>query len=162
MKKFLFFLLVPLFAFTQYYDNTTSTFTYKDILSIDSKDAFLKQMFKHKYSNTGQGQFRYSLNPDENGLSSSFAYYYPETDTFWLDFTRTGTKYTGTPQEKDVLMQNVYDEVLNTVDRRCKFVEMKTIGNSTYALYDCRKAKFNRYIGFTIENSSGIITTFIK
>ena len=162
MKKFLFFLLVPLFAFTQYYDGSSSTLNYKDILSIDSKDAFLMQMFKHKYSTNNKGQYSYALNPDENGLSTSFASYYPATDTFWLEFTRTGTLYTGTPQEQDVLMQNVYDKVLSKVDRRCKFVKMETVGDITYALYDCKKAKFDRYLGFTISNRSGIITTFIK
>ena len=163
MKNLILLLLfIPLFAFTQYSDDSTSTITFNDIMSIDSKDAFLRQMFKHKYSTTDKGQFRYSLNPSEDGLSTSFASYYPSENTFWFEFTRTGTLYTGTPREKAVIMQNVYDKVLNKVDRRCKFVRMETVGNSTYALYDCKKAKFDKYIGFTISNSSGIITTFIK
>ena len=70
--------------------------------------------------------------------------------------------YTGTPQEKSVIVENVYDKVFNKVDRRCKFVRMETVVETTYALYDCKKAKFDSYIGFTISNSTGVITTSAK
>ena len=82
--------------------------------------------------------------------------------TFWFEFVRKGTMYTGTPQEKSVIVENVYDKVFNKVDRRCKFVRMETVVETTYALYDCKKAKFDSYIGFTISNSTGVITTSAK
>ena len=163
MKKFLFFLLVPLFAFTQY-SNTTASLTFKDIMSIDSKEAFLKQMFKHRYTQDyEQVGINYSLNPTGDGQAISFAQWFEESDAFWFQFVRTGTMFTGTPSEKEIIMDNSYDNILNVVDRRCKYVGTESVGNYTYAVYDCKKAKFDRNIGFAlIKGGSGIITQFIK
>ena len=163
MKKFLLFLLVPLFAFTQYSDSM-ATLDFKDLMSIDSKDAFLNQMFKHRYQVTRNGidDNAYSLNPSETGASSSFAEYFEYTNTFWFQFVRTGTMYTGTPQEKVIIMENSYDNILNTVQKRCKYIGTETVGESVYAIYDCKKAKFDSNIGFTISGASGIISSFVK
>ena len=46
-----------------------STVTFKDIMSIDSKDTFLKVMVENKYSNdeTRLSENTFALNPDEYG-----------------------------------------------------------------------------------------------
>lgn len=51
MKKLLFF-LIPLFAFAQ---NGSSSITFNDIMSIDSKDTFIKLMIENKYSAIDSG-----------------------------------------------------------------------------------------------------------
>jgi hypothetical protein len=133
-------------------------------MSLDSKDAFLKQMSKHRYTQDYEAVgTSYSLNPSESGASSSFAQWFDESDGFWFQFVRTGTMFTGTPSEREIIMDNSYDNILNVVDRRCKYVGTESVGNYTYAVYDCKKAKFDRNIGFAlIKGGSGIITQFIK
>ena len=63
----------------------------------------------------------FALNPDEYGSSSSFAKYYLN-NRFMFEFVRTGTMYTGTPQEKEVIMDNPYDTIFEIIKRKCKYV----------------------------------------
>ena len=75
MKKLLLILLfIPLVS-TGQTSSGSSTITFKDIMSIDSKDTFLKVMVENKYSNdeTRTSENTFSLNPDEDGASTSFA-----------------------------------------------------------------------------------------
>ena len=69
--KWLILLFIPFFSFSQ--------ISYKDVMSIDSKDTFLKVMVENKYSTieSSISENAFALNPDENGYSTSFAYYYP-------------------------------------------------------------------------------------
>ena len=71
-KLILLLLFIPLFAFAQ----AVSSITYKDVMSIDSKDTFLKIMVENKYSTTNTSEYSFALNPDEYGSSTSFAQYF--------------------------------------------------------------------------------------
>ena len=70
----------------------------------------------------------------------------------------------GTPQEKEGVIENTYDNIFQKVKRRCKFVQIITKDNDNYACYDCWKAKFKGLIGFTTTNvggnSTGLVTIF--
>ena len=139
---------------------------YNDIRSIDSKDDFLKLMVDKKYSGIGSdvSEFSFALNPNEDGQSSSFAYYYTFNNTYEFEFVRTGTNtnmYTGAVISKDVVVANTYDPLLKKVKRRCEYVEIKTIGTRNYAIYDCDKYDRNdNLIGLTTSGQSGIVKTF--
>ena len=159
MKKLLILLLfIPLVSIGQV--------KYKDIRSIDSKDDFLKLMVDKKYSgiDSGVSEFSFALNPNEDGQSSSFAYYYTFNNTYEFEFVRTGTNtnmYTGAVISKDVVVANTYDPLLKKVKRRCEYVEIKTIGTRNYAIYDCDKYDRNdNLIGLTTSGQSGIVKTF--
>ena len=159
MKKLLLLLLfIPLASLGQV--------KYKDIRSIDSKDDFLKLMVDKKYSGivSDVSEFSFALNPNEDGQSSSFAYYYTFNNTYEFEFVRTGTNtnmYTGAVISKDVVVANTYDPLLKKVKRRCEYVEIKTIGTRNYAIYDCDKYDRNdNLIGLTTSGQSGIVKTF--
>ena len=159
MKKLLLLLLfIPLISLGQV--------KYKDIRSIDSKDDFLKLMVDKKYSGieSDVSEFSFALNPNEDGQSSSFAYYYTFNNTYEFEFVRTGTNtnmYTGAVISKDVVVANTYDPLLKKVKRRCEYVEIKTIGTRNYAIYDCDKYDRNdNLIGLTTSGQSGIVKTF--
>tara|TARA_B110000879_G_C10830879_1_gene377840 strand:+ start:132 stop:617 length:486 start_codon:yes stop_codon:yes gene_type:complete len=158
MKNLILVLLfIPLFAFAQ----AVSSITYKDVMSIDSKDTFLKIMVENKYSTTNTSEYSFALNPDEYGSSTSFAQYFLN-NRFYFEFVRTGTMYTGTPQEKEIIMENPYDTIFEIIKRKCKYVAVKKVDNLNYACYECKKAKFDGLIALTTSGKKGIITAFAK
>jgi len=163
MKKLILLLLfIPLVSLGQT-PAGNSTVTFKDIMSIDSKDTFLKVMVENKYSNdeTRLSDNTFALNPDENGASTSFARYYLN-NRFYFEFVRTGIMDLGTPQEKKGVIENTYDTIFEIINRRCKYIEVKKIDNLYYACYDCKKAKYDGLIAVTISGNTGIITAFAK
>ena len=154
MKKLILLLLfIPLISFSQV--------TYKDVMSIGTKNTFLKVMLDNKYSQmeSDSAELVFGLIPSEDGKSTSFAYYYPD-NRFEFQFTRTGTMYTGTPQEKVVVMDNPYDTIYDIINRKCKLISIREIEGKNYACYDCNKAKFDGLIGLTTFGKSGFITAF--
>ena len=162
MKKlFVLLLLIPIFSFGQ--------IKFKDLMKIDSQEAFEKLMFDEQFSNTekpdGLDGVYYSLNPTtEDGeiLSSHFATYTRVIDTFWFSFTRTGTStnlYTGAVTNAGVMANN-YDTILKKVKRKCEFVKMYKVMENNFACYECKDAEFKGYLGFAIVNGLGTISNF--
>ena len=154
--------IVPLFVFAQT-GSGMSTITYKDIMSINSMESFLKIMIENNYSKIESNfdSVGYALNPSESGSSTSFAYYFTD-NRFRFQFSRTGTMNLGTPQEKEGVIENTYDNIFKIIKRKCRFDAVKTIAEETYACYDCRQAKFDGLIALKSSGSSGIITAFAQ
>ena len=164
MKKLILLLLfIPLVSFSQ--DVTgNSTITFKDVMSINSMESFLKVMIENDYSKVGTDAFSvdYALNPDDEGASTSFAYYFTN-DKFMFQFSRSSTIKDKFGEKKTVIRNNnAYNKIYNAVKNRCKYVAVKTVGDETYATYDCDKAKFDGLIGFYSEGQKGFITAFAK
>ena len=155
MKIVFILLFIPLISFSQV--------TYKDVMSISTKNTFLKVMLDNKYSQmeSDSAELVFGLIPSENDTSSSFAYYYSD-NRFMFQFVRTGTMYTGTPQEKVVVMDNPYDTIYNKISEKCKLVSIREVDKKNYACYDCKKAKFDGLIGLTTSGQSGFITDFAE
>ena len=165
MKKLLLLLLfIPLVSFGQV--------TFNELMSVDSKNAFVNLMVNNQYSgiDSDVSDLSFAFNPvkgdDGQDQSSSFAYFYPDSNTFEFEFSRTGTTrnlYTGAVVSSGI-MANTYDPMLRKAKRKCDYIEIKTIGNRSYLIYDCdnkkAKAKFNGLIGFTVSGQSGIVKTF--
>ena len=153
MKKLLFFLLVPLISLSQV--------TYKDIMSISTKNTFLKAMLDNKYSQmeSDSSKLVFGLIPTEDGKSTSFAYYYPN-NRFEFQFTRTGIINKGKPNEEVVVRDNSYDTIYDIISEKCKLVSIREVDKKNYACYDCNKAKFDGLIGFTTSGQSGMVTSF--
>ena len=155
MKIVFILLFIPLISFSQV--------TYKDVMSISTKNTFLKVMLDNKYSQmeSDSAELVFGLIPSENDTSSSFAYYYSD-NRFMFQFVRTGTMYTGTPQEKVVVMDNPYYAIYNKISEKCKLVSIREVDKKNYACYDCKKAKFDGLIGLTTSGQSGFITAFAE
>ena len=62
-------------------------------MSIDSKDTFIKLMIDSEYSgiSSDESDISFALIPTEYYSSSSFAYYYSDTNTFEFKFQREKT-----------------------------------------------------------------------
>ena len=156
MKKLILLLLfIPLISFSQV--------TYKDVMSIGTKNTFLKVMLDNKYSQmeSDSAELLFGLIPSENDTSSSFAYYYSD-NRFMFQFVRTGIRNKGEPNEEVVVMDNPYDTIYDKISEKCKLVSIREVDKKNYACYDCKKAKFDGLIGLTTSGQSGFITAFAE
>ena len=89
-KLILLLLFIPILSFGQ--------ISYKDIMKLDSKDAFQKLMIDKKMSmiEKNDDYFQYALTPrDKEGetVSTLFGTYYDYTGLFTCSFGRTGYEY---------------------------------------------------------------------
>ena len=153
MKRYLVLLLLPIFSFSQ--------LSYKDIMKIDTKDNFIKLMIDKGYASTdrlsveGQIFFGYRPEKDDKGeyISTSFANYtfVEDLGLFSFQFSRPESSYAYDP----------YDEILQKVKRKCKFIKVKIVDTDNYACYECKQAEWEGYIGFTNVGKSGLIGQFL-
>ena len=150
MKKLILLLLfVPIFSFGQ--------ITYKDLMKLDSQDAFEKLMFDKRFSSMedfNEGVLTYGLNPDE-GKSTAFALFHPGDlckDYFYFQFVIPDKL-----RESFGFQTNIYEEILKKVERKCKFVKMYKVGKDNFACYDCKQAEFVGYLGFVVSEGMGNI-----
>ena len=99
MKKLILLLFIPLVSFGQ---------TYDDIMSIDSKDQFIRVMIENGFEmiESNETEVIYALNPTSDGSSSSFANYITTPDGGIVMFQYTTTDFFGNPNE-----QNQYDKI---------------------------------------------------
>jgi len=118
-------------------------------------------MLDNKYSQmeSYSAELVFGLIPTEDGKSTSFAYYYPD-NRFEFQFTRTGIRNKGEPNEEEVVIDNPYDTIYDIINRKCKLISIREIEGKNYACYDCNKAKFDGLIGLTTFGKSGFITAF--
>ena len=163
MKKLLLLLLfIPLVSFGQ--------IKYKDLMEISSQQAFEKLMFDEQFSATDQtddyNSIYYALNPktkDGEIVSTHFAHYTPSLETFFFTIIREGTMfntYTGVVSYEGILSNNYYT-ILKKAKRKCKFVKMYKLQNNNWACYDCKKAEFKGYLGFSVIAGQGAIANFL-
>ena len=163
MKKLILLLLfIPLASIGQ--------LSFNDLMELNSQQAFEKFMFDEQFSATDQkddyNSIFYALNPSiEDGVvvSTHFAHYTPTLETFWFSFIREGKRfnpYTGVVSFEGVI-SNDYDTILKKAKRKCKFVKMYKLENDNWAIYDCKKAEFKGYLGFTVIAGQGNIANFL-
>lgn len=138
-----------------------STITYKDIMSIDSKDTYISLMVDNGYIYQKDEKetftIHYALNPTkENGremtTSSSWFMEYLSYNIIYIDFRKLagGRVY-----------ENTYDNIREKVEKKCKYVKSINSSNNIYKAYSCKKAKFEGLIGFALnEFGFGMIKTF--
>ena len=144
MKKLILLLLfIPLVSFGQ--------ITYKDLMKLDSQDAFEKLMFDKRFSaikEVSEGTRTYALDPDYEDKSKAFAMYFTEgTEFFYFQFVKPDEL-----SESFGYATNIYEEILNKVERKCKFVKMYKVAKDNYACYDCKQAEFIGLLGFTVAD----------
>ena len=164
MKKLILLLLfIPLVSFGQ--------IKYKDLIKIDSQEAFEKLMFDEQFSTTNEkddyGTLFYALDPkaDDDGgvISTKFATYTPVINKFFFTIIRTGTTtnlYTGVVTDAGVIT-NDYDTMLRKAKRKCKFVKMFKPQTTNYACYSCKDADFEGYLAFGLVGGQGVITNIM-
>jgi hypothetical protein len=149
-KLLLLLLFIPLVSFGQ-------NISFKDLMSIDSKNTFIKLMVENSFAaiDSEVGGVSYALTPEKGDkgqdISAAFAWF--TYNQFIFQFSRTGTR----PNWEGII-SNPYDELFSKVKRRCKFVKIKAVGKDNYACYDCRQAKYEGLIGFSAGNRNGIIS----
>ena len=112
MKKLLILLLLPLFSFSQSYD---------DIMSIDSKDQFVRVMIENGFEmiKSNETQLVYALDPNSDGSSSSFANYSTVDNGDSIMFQYTTTDFFGNNNKG-----NQYDKIYRVAKSKCEYDEL--------------------------------------
>lgn len=145
MKKLILLLIIPIMSFSQ--------ITYKDIMKIDSEDAFIKLMFDKRFSaieEVRENTQTYAYDPTDDDRSTAFGMYYKTKgagDFFMFQFVKPDELY-----ESFGYATDYYEEILKKVERKCKFVKMYKVGKDNYACYECKQAKYMGLLGFTVAN----------
>ena len=131
--------------------------TYDDIMSIDSKDAFIKVMIENSYNkkdDTDENFIQYS------SIDGSFESSYSLLDDrqFVLNFFIQKSAQIIDSQIE--LPDTPYDRIYDEVKEKCSFDRIMSFDdlNADYACYQCDDAKFDALIGFTIVDGMGIIS----
>ena len=143
MKKLILLLFIPIMSFSQ--------ITYKDIMKIDSEDAFIKLMFDKRFQaieEVRDGTQTYALDPDEENKSSTFGMYFKGSAEFFMfQFVKPDELY-----ESFGYATNYYQQILKKVQKKCKFVKMYKVSKDNFACYDCKQAEFEGLLGFVVAN----------
>ena len=112
MKKLIILLLLPLFSFSQSYD---------DIMSIDSKDQFIRVMVENGFEMISSDEKRlvYALDPTSDGSSSSFANYFTLDNGDMVMFQYTTTDFFGNNNKG-----NQYDKIYKVAKSKCEYNQL--------------------------------------
>tara|TARA_R100001440_G_C2485364_1_gene114101 strand:- start:43 stop:519 length:477 start_codon:yes stop_codon:yes gene_type:complete len=125
--------------------------TYDDMMSLVSKDAFIKVMVENNYQLNNEKSTDVMTMYD-NIEGTQFAVYVSreEGEVFNLSVnkkTSVGIELNNTP----------YDNIYNEVKEKCTFDRIEKAMNLDYACYLCDDAKFIGTIGFAIWDGWGYI-----
>ena len=112
MRYIILLLFIPLVSFGQSYD---------DIMSIDSKDQFIRVMVENGFEMIISDETRlvYALDPNSDGSSSSFANYFTLDNGDMVMFQYTTNDFFGNPNE-----QNQYDKIYRVAKSKCEYNEL--------------------------------------
>ena len=140
MKKLILLLFIPLVSFSQ---------TYDDIMSIDSKDQFVRVMIENGFEmiESNGTELVYALDPNSDGRSSSFANYLivANGDSILFQYTIKNNKANQYDKIYRVAKSNCeYDEIIDSIVERSKAQMVK---------YKCGSKR----IAFQKEDGKGYI-----
>lgn len=158
MKKLLFLLVfIPLFSFSQ---------SYKDVMSIDSVEMFMKVAIENGYEfdNVDEDEwvtYGYNIVRDsiEGNKSAKWIYYNQKDHRFSLAFSRTNiiSNFLGTDADNS---ENPYDLIVKDIKEKCKYYKILNYKGTAYVTYSCSESSYKGKIGFVIEEGWGVIRHF--
>ena len=158
MKRIILLLLIfPLINFSQ--DNLSLD----DILTIDSKEAFLKVVIENGYSegNTNKEKIYYGKGfKNDKSQATDWAEYTNNIGEFY--FEQSDLAYVRKHSKK---ISCYYDLLVSEIKDRCEHQkimvhESKKNGEVNFSTYKCSNSKFNGTIGFAQVEGNGIIQEF--
>ena len=156
MKKLLFLLLfIPLFSFSQ---------SYKDVMSIDSVEMFMKVAIENGYEfdNVDEDEwvaYGYNIVRDsiEGNKSTKWMGYNQKDDRFSLTFSRQAKSLFGIKENRD---DTEYDLIVKDIKEKCKYYKILNYKGTAYVTYSCSESSYKGKIGFVIEEGWGVIRHF--
>jgi len=159
MKKLLFLLLfIPLISFSQ---------SYKDVMSINSVDMFVKVAIENGYEFDSVDEddwvtYGYNIDRDsiEGNKSGKWIYYNQKDHRFELVFSRTSSFF-GINLTTDFLEEiSPYDIIVKDIKEKCKYYKIINYKGTAYVTYSCSESSYKGKIGFVIKEGWGIIRHF--
>ena len=154
MKKLLFLLFVcPVLVFGQ------ESLSLNDILTINSKDAFLKVVIENGYSqgNSSGDKIYYG-----KGLSKDKA-----KATDWAEYTMSNGEFYFEQSNLSFVEKNgncYYNLIVADIKKNCEFTSISKhsgkAGDVDFATYNCPGAKFKGSIGFAQVHGNGVVQEF--
>ena len=156
MKNILFILFVcPLVALGQ------EALSLNDILTINSKDAFLKVVIENGYSegNSTATKIYYA-----KGLSKD-----KTKATDWAEFSIDNGEFYFEQSSLSYARKNdncYYDQIVSEIKKQCEYAKIATHSSNTgevkFTTYTCPGAKYSGMLGFAQDHGNGIIQEFPK
>ena len=161
--KWLIFLFIPLFSFSQ---------SYKDLMSISSVEMFKKVAIENGYEfdstdDDDRVTYGFSIIKDsiEGNKSSKWASYHTKNDMRSFALSRADAKASLLGALLDVQSEvdnskNPYDLITESIKEKCKYYKIINYKGTDYVTYSCSDSSYKGKIGFVIEESQGIIRHF--
>tara|TARA_B100001287_G_scaffold72449_1_gene60096 strand:+ start:6989 stop:7471 length:483 start_codon:yes stop_codon:yes gene_type:complete len=158
MKNFFYLILLcPIFLFGQ------QTLSLGDILTIDSKEAFLKVAIENGYSegNTNKEKIYYGKGfKGDKSQATDWAEYTLDVGEFY--FEQSDLSYVRKHSKK---IACYYDMLVSEIKDKCEYQKImihdsKKNGEVNFSTYKCANSKFKGNIGFAQVDGNGIIQEF--
>ena len=149
MKKLILLLFIPFVCFSQ---------TYKEVMSIESKDMFKKVAIEngYEYDSTDDDWITYGFNITRDSIkgnkSSKWMHYNSKDDRFVLEFSR----------ESFDNFKNPYDLIVNNIKQKCKYYKIINNNGIDFVTYSCSESSYKGKIGFMISEGRGVIRQFLE
>jgi len=136
-----------------------------DILTIDSKNNFLKVVIESGYSegNTTSEKTYYGKGfKEEKSQATDWAEYTSEKEEFY--FEQSDLSFVRKHGKDGVCY---YDAIIADIKKQCEFLKImnhdsKKNGDINFATYSCPGAKFKGPIGYAQVEGNGVIQEFSK
>ena len=147
--------------------------TYKDIMSIDSEDAFIKVCIENGYTkqrveegfainilSTPVTSF-YGLNYNARDNYDALGAYQDSIGRFFFNFHFERKSTDNMP-----FQLSTYNRITSEIKKNCEYSEVFKPEGTDYVLYDCDDAKYKGRVAFSLQTKKvgmqGIITNVFK
>ena len=153
MKKLLVLLLLPLFSFSQ---------TFDDLMGIDSKEKFVRTMVEigfERMKSAEEGLITYAYSPtyedEDEPLSSLWIYHFEQEDEGGVVYLQIQTKDFFGSEEN-----SVYNKIFNVVKEKCEYTglgENPFVEGDEMVSYGCEWEDTGRMFAFSKKAGEGSI-----
>ena len=151
MKKLILLLFIPLFSFSQ---------TYEEVISINNLDFFRKVMiendYKRHYGSEDKGTiYRYGKGLEKDSLSSEFVAYR------W-GYYNTKTNVWEIKIHDRTILWDTYEKIYDKVKENCEFYDVLTRNDSVEVVtYFCKDSSLKGKIGFYTDKKDSDNIVFL-
>ena len=153
MKKLILLLIIPIFTYSQ---------TYNELMGIESINDFKRVMIENGYEmdvdNDTKVVFGYNLvGEGHKKKSEKWGMYFKESKVMFYQFNETPI---------DILRRfGDYDDIVDNIKSKCEYDDIIVVDEeggmgSEYVGYICSESNLDGKFGFMVSDSSGIVIYF--
>ena len=155
MKKLILLLLIPIFTYSQYYD---------ELMGIESLNDFKKVMIENGYEMDYEDErrvvFGYNLvrKVGETNKSEKWGIYYKDSKIMIYQFNETPLNI--------LTRYGDYDDIVDNIKSKCEYDDIIVVEDesgvlkSEYVGYICSESKLDGNFGFMVSEGNGYVQFF--